>query len=99
MPILQILTQFCKSLVIKFLVAAKYRKYRFGVLLCPIASFAGYLCELGRSHATNKRDDGLSAKYSGMMTYEKAGRELPYMSHFLNAKIIIAGLEVKGSHF
>ncbi len=83
---------------IKFLVAAKYRKYRFGVLLCPMASFAGYLCELGRSQAAKKRNDGLSATYSGMMTYEKAVRELPYMSHFLDTKIVIAGLEVKGTH-
>jgi len=82
---------------IKFLVAAKYRKYRFGILLCPTAPFAGYLCELGRIHAQKKRTDGLQVTYSGMMTYEKAVRELPYMSHFLNAKIVIAGLEVKGA--
>ena len=61
---------------IKFLVAAKYRKYRFGILLCPMASFAGYLCELGRAHAQNKRANDDHVTYSGMMTYEKIGIHL-----------------------
>ena len=80
---------------IKFLVAEKFQKYQFGVLLCPMESFAGYLCELGRINAQSKRSDNRQSKYSGMMTYQKAVRELPYLSHFLNTRLIIAGLDVK----
>jgi hypothetical protein len=80
---------------VKFLVASKFQTYQFGVLLCPTASFASYLCELGKAQAHAKRNDNKQVRYSGMMTYEKAIRELPYFSHFLNAKMIIAGLEVK----
>ena len=78
---------------IKFLVAEKYQQYQFGILLCPTASFAGYLCELGRISAQKKRSDNRQSKYSGMMTYEKAIRELPYLAHFLDIKLIIAGLD------
>ena len=78
---------------IKFLIASKYRDYRCGVLLCPVASFAGYLCDLGKNWAQQKRSSN-NAKYSGMMTFEKAKRELPHLSHFLNAKVVIAGLSV-----
>jgi|GEM_PF-857395 len=79
---------------IKFLVAEKYHQYQFGILLCPMASFAGYLCELGTISAQRKRSDSRQSKYSGMMTHEKATRELPYLAHFLNTKLIIAGLNV-----
>jgi hypothetical protein len=80
---------------IKFLVAEKYHQYQFGILLCPVASFAGYLCELGTINAQKKRSDNRQSKYSGMMTHEKAIRELPYLAHFLNTKLIIAGLDVE----
>ena len=80
---------------IKFLVAEKFQQYQFGVLLCPTASLAGYLCELGKINAQSKRSDNRQSKYSGMMTYEKAIRELPYLSHLLNTKLIIAALDVE----
>jgi len=80
---------------IKFLVAERFQQYHFGILLCPMASFAGYLCELGKISAQRKRSDNRQSKYSGMMTYEKAVRELPYLSHFLNTRLIIAGLDVR----
>lgn len=80
---------------VKFLVAEKYQQYQFGILLCPMASLAGYLCELGKIIAQKKHSDNRQSKYSGMMTYEKAIRELPYLAHFLNSKLIVAGLDVE----
>jgi len=80
---------------IKFLVAKKFQHYQFGILLCPTSSLAGYLCELGKINAQNKRSDNRQSRYSGMMTHEKAVRELAYFSHFLNTKLIIAGLDVE----
>jgi hypothetical protein len=79
---------------IKFLVAEKYQQYQFGILLCPTATFAGYLCELGKISAQKKHSDNRQSTYSGMMTYDKAIRELPYLAHFLNTRLIIAGLDV-----
>ena len=79
---------------IKFLIAAKYRDYQYGVLLCPTCSFANYLCDLGSQRARQKSNRVRNASYSGMMTYEKAIRELPYLQHILNEKVVIAGLDV-----
>ena len=79
---------------IKFLIAAKYRYYRYGVLLCPTSSFANYLCDLGRQRARQKSDRTRPVSYSGMMTYEKAVRELPFLEHVLDRRVVIAGLDV-----
>jgi len=78
----------------KFLIAAKYQQYQCGVLLCPTASLANYLCDLGRERAQRKTDRARAVSYSGMMTYEKATRELPYLDHVLKTKVVIAGLDV-----
>nr|VFK25960.1 MAG: hypothetical protein BECKMB1821G_GA0114241_101720 [Candidatus Kentron sp. MB]VFK33778.1 MAG: hypothetical protein BECKMB1821I_GA0114274_105312 [Candidatus Kentron sp. MB]VFK76377.1 MAG: hypothetical protein BECKMB1821H_GA0114242_105412 [Candidatus Kentron sp. MB] len=77
-----------------FLIAAKYQHYQCGVLLCPTASLANYLCDLGRERARRKTDQTRAVSYSGMMTYEKAVRELPYLGHVLKTKVVIAGLDV-----
>lgn len=83
---------------VKFLVAAKYRDYAFGILLCPTASFADYLCELGKQRADTKGARLAKATYSGMMTYEKAVRELPCLIHIIREKIVVAGLDVQSIH-
>ena len=80
---------------IKFLIAARYRKYDYGILLCPTASFAGYLCELGRQRARLKTGRTAQASYSGMMTYEKAVRELPCLEHIVRERVVVAGLDVR----
>lgn len=82
---------------VKFLVAHRYRTARCGVLLCPTDAFAGLLCELGRQRAAKKRVSGGSTQptYSGMMSYEKALRELPRLRFMLSAPIVLAGVDVE----
>lgn len=82
---------------IKFLLALRYQESRFGVLLCPTDAFAQLLCELGQKRAAVKRhDNNLVPKYSGMMSYEKAIRELPFLQFMLNGGIVIAGIDIRG---
>lgn len=82
---------------IKFLLALRYQESRFGVLLCPTDAFAQLLCELGQKRAAVKRHDkNLVPKYSGMMSYEKAIRELPFLQFMLNGGIVIAGIDIRG---
>ncbi len=80
---------------IKFLIAAKFRGYDYGILLCPTASFASYLCDLGKERARLKGHRTARASYSGMMTYEKALRELPCLEHIISQRVVIAGLDVQ----
>ena len=83
---------------VKFLLAHRYtEKTRFGVLLCPTAAFAQLLCELGQKRAAAKKRSQSSRRpsYSGMMSYEKAMRELPFLEFMLTGSIVIAGLEIR----
>lgn len=83
---------------IKFLLASRYSCAKFGVLLCPTNAFAQLLCELGQKRAAAKRANA-SAKapvYSGMMSYEKALRELPYLKFLLSAGLVLGGIEIEG---
>jgi|GEM_PF-6000376 len=57
----------------------EYRNARLGLLLCPTTSFAVLLCELGRQRARENLVGERLPVYSGMMSYEKAVRELPYL--------------------
>ena len=81
---------------IKFLLARRYRSARCGILLTPTQPFAHMLCQLGQKRALARRHSGLSKPpvYSGMMTHEKAARELPFLSFFLDAQMIVAGIEL-----
>jgi hypothetical protein len=83
---------------IKFLLALQYQKARFGVLLCPTDAFAQLLCELGQKRALAKRSDRSRVPtYSGMMSYEKALREFPFLKFMLSqASIVVAGIDVQG---
>src|SRR5450631_342783 len=63
---------------IKFMLAKRYRNATLGVLLCPTVSFAALLCDLGRQRASVNSVSERSPVYSGMMSYEKAVRELPH---------------------
>jgi len=79
---------------IKFMLAHRYSSARCGVLLCPTASLAHMLCELGRQRASAKRG-GVHRKppsYSGMMTYEKAAREFPFLDFLFTKRMIVGGL-------
>ena len=84
---------------VKFLIAARYQHYKCGVLLCPTSSFANYLCDLGRERALQKPNRTRAVSYAGMMTYEKAVRELSYLEHVLDTKVVIAGLDVSSCTF
>jgi len=80
----------------KFFLAERYRQSKCGVLVCPTSAFAGLLCELGRRRATAKRRQSSERpiSYSGMMTYEKALRELPFLDVFLAGRVAIAAIDV-----
>ena len=81
---------------VKFMIAKKHRAARLGLLLCPTTSFASLLCELGRKRAQKNVVGERTAVYSGMMSYEKAARELPYLGFMFEMPIIVAGIGVSG---
>jgi hypothetical protein len=82
---------------IKFLLATRYKEARLGVLLCPTNAFAQLLCDLGKQRAFAKKSSGSqgSPTYSGMMSYEKAIRELPFLKFMLTSRTVIAGIEIQ----
>jgi hypothetical protein len=79
---------------IKFMLAKKYRDASLGVLLCPTVSFAALLCELGRQRAMKNSVAERSPVYSGMMSYEKAVRELPYLGFMLDMALVVGGIGI-----
>ena len=81
---------------VKFMIAKKHRAARLGLLLCPTTSFASLLCELGRKRAQKNVVGERTAVYSGMMSYEKAARELPYLGFMFEMPIIVAGIGISG---
>lgn len=81
---------------VKFMLARKYRNARLGLLLCPTMSFASLLCELGRQRAQENAVRERPPVYSGMMNYEKAVRELPYLGFMFEMPIVVAGVGVSG---
>jgi hypothetical protein len=84
---------------IKFLLALRHRTARLGILLCPTNAFAQLLCDLGQRRASNRRGSGAKRRpsYSGMMSYEKAMRELPFLEFMLTCGTVIAGIEIQRS--
>ncbi|MSM39020.1 MAG: hypothetical protein GJT30_05280 [Geobacter sp.] len=82
---------------VKFMLARKYRAARLGLLLCPTTSFAALLCELGQKRARENSVCERSPVYSGMMSYEKATRELPYLGFMFEVPIVVAGVGVSGN--
>lgn len=84
---------------VKFMLARKYRDARLGLLLCPTTSFTSLLCELGRQRARARENVVREREpvYSGMMSYEKAARELPYLGFMFEMPIVVAGVGVVGS--
>jgi hypothetical protein len=82
---------------VKFMLAKQYRSARLGLLLCPTASFAGLLCELGRKRAQENVVREQAASYGGMMSFEKAARELPYLGFMFDMPIVVVGVGVTGS--
>lgn len=81
---------------VKFMLARKYRNARLGLLLCPTTSFAALLCELGRQRARENSVSERAPLYSGMMSYEKAARELPFLGFMFEMPIVVAGVGVSG---
>ena len=79
---------------IKFMLAKRYRNASLGVLLCPTVSFAALLCELGRQRAKKNSVAERSPVYSGMMTYEKAVRELPYLGFMFDMALVVGGIGI-----
>lgn len=82
---------------VKFMLAKKYRAARLGMLICPTTSFASLLCELGRQRARENAVRERTPVYSGMMSYEKAVRELPYLGFMFEMPIVVAGVDVQGA--
>jgi hypothetical protein len=82
---------------IKFMLAKKYREASLGVLLCPTVSFAALLCELGRQRAIKNSVSERSPVYSGMMSYEKAVRELPYLGFMLDMALVVGGIGISAN--
>lgn len=82
----------------KFLLALRHANARFCVLLCPTNAFAQLLCDLGqrRAAAKNRIESGRLPVYSGMMSYEKAIRELPFLQFILMGSVVIGGIEIQG---
>src|SRR5436190_16631066 len=76
---------------IKFLLASRHKGARLGILLCPTNAFAQLLCDLGKQRAIAKKGAGTgrAPKYSGMMSYEKAIRELPFLEFMLTSSTVI----------
>lgn len=81
---------------VKFMLARKYRDAQLGLLLCPTTAFAALLCELGRKRARDNSVSERSPVYSGMMSYEKAARELPFLGFMFEMPIVVAGVGVGG---
>jgi hypothetical protein len=56
------------------------------------------LCDLGqrRASARGGHNSKRRPSYSGMMSYEKAMRELPFLKFMLTGSIVIAGIEIQG---
>jgi hypothetical protein len=81
---------------VKFMLARKYREARLGLLLCPTNVFAGLLCELGSKRAQRDVVRERAPVYSGMMCYEKAVRELPYLGFMFEMPIVVAGVGLAG---
>ncbi len=84
---------------IKFLLASRYQEARLSVLLCPTNAFAQLLCDLGQRRAMARKGRGAQRPptYSGMMSYEKAIRELPFLEFLLTNKLVVAGIEIQGA--
>ena len=81
---------------VKFMLARKYRDAKLGLLLCPTTSFAALLCELGQQRARENSVRERAPVYSGMMSYEKAARELPFLGFMFEMPIVVAGVGVGG---
>lgn len=81
---------------VKFMLARKYRAANLGVLICPTTAFAALLCELGQKRARENVVRERPPVYSGMMSYEKAARELPYLGFMFEMPIVVAGVGVSG---
>ena len=81
---------------VKFMLAKRYSNASLGLLLCPTTSFASLLCELGRQRAQENLVRERPPVYSGMMSYEKAARELPYLGFMFEMPIVVAGVGVSG---
>lgn len=81
---------------VKFMLAKKYRSARLGLLLCSTMSFATLLCELGQQRARENSVRERPPVYSGMMNYEKAARELPFLGFMFEMPIVVAGVGVSG---
>lgn len=79
---------------IKFMLARKYRDANLGILLCPTISLASLLCELGRQRAKQNSVAERSPVYSGMMHYEKAVRELPYLGFIFDMPLVVGGIGI-----
>jgi hypothetical protein len=81
----------------KFELASRHRHSRLGILLCPTNAFAQLLCDLGQQRAMARMRPGAKRRptYSGMMSYEKALREFPYLQFMLASRMVIAGIEIQ----
>lgn len=82
---------------LKFSIAFNEGLISLGGMIAPTSDFASILCEVGREEALQKAvQRGVDKPtYSGMMTYEKAAREFPFLKFMLNTPIVVMGIDFK----
>lgn len=82
---------------LKFSIAFNEGLIALGGMIAPTSDFANILCEVGRAKAWQNAGSQGEEKptYSGMMTYEKAAREFPYLKFMLNMPIVVMGIDFK----
>lgn len=78
--------------IIKFVMAHNSGLIELGGLIVPSSKFARHLCTLGSKNAYNK-SDGIRTKYSGMMDFNKAEGEFPYIKNIFITPFIVLSLD------
>ncbi|WP_337873142.1 BglII/BstYI family type II restriction endonuclease [Ignavibacterium sp.] len=80
--------------IIKFVMAYNEGLIKLGGLIVPSSKFARHLCKLGSKNAY-KINSGAKTKYSGMMDFNKAAGEFPYIQNIFITPFIILALDYK----
>lgn len=78
--------------IIKFVMSYNIGLINLGGLVVPTKKFAKHLCELGSKRAVEK-SNGNKSMYSGMMHFEKASIEFPYIKEIFKIPFFILGID------
>ncbi|OGU70307.1 MAG: hypothetical protein A2V93_11415 [Ignavibacteria bacterium RBG_16_34_14] len=80
--------------IVKFVMSYNSGLIKLGGLIVPSTKFARHLCVLGSSNAY-KTVMEIRSKYSGMMDFNKAKTEFPYIKNIFNIPFIILSLDYR----